>query len=303
VTDPAGPSEASRQRRLGIAYALAAYVFWGVVSVVYFRAARHVAPLEVLAHRVVWAVPLTAALVWWMGDTEEVRAALTRPRVMSKLTASAVLIAINWMTFITAVGSGRILQTSLGYYMNPLVNVVFGLAFLGERLTRAQWWSVTLAGVGTAYLAVSAGEPPWIALILAFSFGAYGLLRKTVEVGSIAGQFLETAVLTPIALTFLAVAVRRGDAAFAHGDLGTRALLIGAGAVTATPLMWFASAARRLPYSTIGLLQYVAPSLSFVLAVTVFDEPVTPAHRVTFACIWAALALFTVDLWRRRSAV
>lgn len=298
MTVPGDP----KQRRLGISFALAAYAFWGVVSVVYFRALRHVAPLEVLVHRVLWAVPLTAALTWWFGEWRDLARAVRSPRILATVAASAALIAINWMSFITAVGSGRILQTSLGYFMNPLVNVVLGLAFLGERLSRAQAWSVALATFGTAYLAVSVGGPPWIALTLAFSFGAYGLLRKTVALGSVEGQFLETALLAPFALGFLALAVRRGDAAFAIADGATRALLAGAGAVTAIPLMWFASAARRLPYSTVGLFQYVAPSLSFLLAVTVFGEALTPSHVVTFTCIWAALGLFTFDLWRRRSA-
>jgi len=268
---------------------------------VYFKAVAHVPPTEILAHRIAWSVPFVATLVTVGRGWRPVLAAVRSPRVLATLFASATLVAINWLTFITAVGSGHILETSLGYYINPLVSVVLGVAFLGERLRRAEVVAVSLAALGTLVLAVGLGRPPWIALILALTFGLYGLLRKVAGVGALGGLMVETTLLLPAALAWIAVIARRGASSFGGADPATSALLVLAGAVTALPLIWFAAAARRLRYSTIGIFQYIAPSLSFVLATTVYGERFTRIHAVTFACIWCAVAIFVASTLRRRS--
>ena len=287
------------ETRKGLLFALSAYGFWGLVPL-YFKAVRSVPPLEVLAHRVVWSVPLVAILIWFLGSWNDVRAAIRSRRTLATLALSATLIATNWFTFIFGVTHDRILETSLGYYINPLVNVLLGMVFLRERLTRLQTVSVLLAAAGTLYLAISFGAIPWISLVVAFTFGFYGFLRKTVRVASIEGLLIETSLLFPLALGFLLLLAVRGTGAF--GTAGTRidVLLVLAGAVTSIPLIWFASGARRLPYSVLGLCQYVAPSITFLLAVFYYGEPFTHPHAVAFGCIWTALAIFTLDMWQRQ---
>jgi chloramphenicol-sensitive protein RarD len=282
------------ETRKGLAFALAAFGFWGLVPI-YFKAVRHVDPLDVLAHRVVWSIPLIALLISRLGNWTGVREALRSPKTLGTLLVSAILVATNWFVFIYGVGTGRILQTSLGYYFNPLVNVLLGLVVLRESLSRLQTAAVLLAAAGTAVLGLRGGEFPWIALVLAFSFGTYGLIRKTVRIDSMGGLFIETVLLSPAAMLFLAVNVGSGNEAFISGGPVTTVLLVAAGAVTAIPLIWFASAARRLPYSILGMCQYLAPSMSFILAVLVYGERFTANHAVAFGCIWTALAVFAAD--------
>jgi chloramphenicol-sensitive protein RarD len=243
---------------------------------------------------------LVALLIWVFGSFAGARAAVRSSRTLATLALSATLVASNWFTFIFGVTHDRILETSLGYYINPLVNVVLGMVFLRERLTRLQTVSVLLAAAGTLYLALSYGAIPWISLIVAFTFGFYGLLRKTVRVDSMGGLLVETALLAPVALGFLIVLAGRHAGAFVTTGGKISLLLVLAGAVTALPLIWFASAARKLPYSVIGLCQYVAPSLTFLLAVFLYGEPFTRPHAVAFGCIWTALAIFTADMWQRQ---
>ncbi|HEX6852451.1 MAG TPA: EamA family transporter RarD [Candidatus Polarisedimenticolaceae bacterium] len=285
------------ERRRGLALALAAFGFWGFAPL-YFKAIRHVAPLDILAHRVVWSVPFLAALLSSVGTWTGVRAAIVSRRTLGTLAVTAVLVSVNWLTFIYGVTSGRILDTSLGYYINPLVNVLLGLVFLRERLTRPQAIAVLLAAAGTFWLTVSLGRFPWIALTLALSFGVYGLLRRGVAVDSMGALFVETTLLFPVACGFLVWLGLAGRGAFVAAGPSTSILLACAGFVTAIPLIWFAGAARRLPFSWVGLCQYLAPSLTFLLGVFVYDEPFTAAHGVAFACIWTALALFSADLVR-----
>jgi chloramphenicol-sensitive protein RarD len=287
--------------RAGLLYAIAAFGFWGLVPI-YFKAVGHVGPLDILAHRVVWSLPLTALLITAFRGWDAVRRSAASGRVWVALSLSAALVAVNWLTFIYGVTTDRILQTSLGYYINPLVNVVLGVVFLGERLSRPQAVAVVLAGAGTLNLAVTGGEIPWIALVLAFSFGFYGLIRKLTGVASMVGLLMETTILFPVALLFLGSLAVAGGGAFGRVGASTDMLLIAAGPVTALPLIWFAGAARRLPYTVVGLCQYLAPSLTFLLAVLVYGEPFTVAHAMTFGCIWGALALFSADLLRRRRA-
>lgn len=293
VVDPRG-------HRLGLLYGLAAYASWGFIPI-YFKALRAAGPLEVLCHRVVWAQLLLLALCWRTGQLGELRRAFRPGRMLALLAASTILIAINWLVYIYAVVSGRILEGSLGYYINPLVNVLLGVVVLKERLERPVLVAVLIAGSGVLWLAVNSGQPPWIPLTLAFSFGLYGLLRKLAHVGALTGLAVETALLLPLAIGYLLFAGHTGQAAFLSGDRTLDVLLVLAGPVTAIPLLWFTGAARRLPLSTLGFLQYLSPTLQFLLAVALYGEPFTPA-RVAFACIWIALGVFAIHTLRRATA-
>jgi chloramphenicol-sensitive protein RarD len=288
-------------QRTGILYALAAFTFWGLTPF-YFKAVAQVPPLELLAHRVLWSLPLLALLITLGRQWGAMRRALASRRLWALLFFTAALVTCNWFVFIYAMVSGRILQASLGYYVNPLVNVLLGLIFLQERLRPWQVVAVLLAAAGTLNLALAQGQLPWISLSLAFSFGTYGLLRKTMRIESLNGLFVETCLMTPAALAYVFWLASQGAGAFGAGGAQITLLLALAGMVTALPLVWFTSAARRLPYTTIGLLQYLAPSIQFVLAIFVYDETFTRAHLITFGCIWAGLALYMADLYRGRTA-
>lgn len=283
-----------RETRAGVAYGLAAYTAWGFIAL-YFKAVAHVAPLEVLAHRIVWSLVLLLILLGVRRRLGLVIGALRVGRTAAALGATTVLIALNWYVFIWAVANGHVLQASLGYFINPLVNVMLGRLFLGERLRRAQAFSVLLALAGVAWLTWQLGRVPVISLTLAFSFGFYGLLRKRVDADATTGLAAETLLLTPVALIYLLRMEGAGTLAFTHVDPRTDLLLPLGGVVTAVPLIWFANAARRLRYSTVGFLQYIAPSLQFLLAVAAFGEPFSRDHMIAFAFIWTALAVFTRD--------
>jgi len=291
----------AHETRRGILYGVLAYGWWGFIAL-YFRAVQSVTPLEVLAHRIIWSALLLLLLLAARGRLRDLAAAVRHRRTLLTLAASTVLIAVNWYVFIVAVTTGHVLQASLGYYINPLVNVLLGFLFLGERLRAAQRWSVLLAAVGVAWLGVSFGEVPVVALVLATSFGLYGLLRKTVRADALTGLAFETLLLLPAAALFLVRAHAAGQLAFLHRSSRLDLLLVAAGPITALPLLWFANAARRLRLATLGFLQYLSPSLQFLLAVTVFGERFTPAHRVAFACIWTALAIYTADAVRASRA-
>lgn len=279
--------------RAGVVFGTAAYAFWGLVPV-YFKALADVAPLEILAHRIVWSVVLLALLMLVRRGWGAALAAVRAPRTLLTLAGTALLIAGNWLGFIWAVTNDQVRQASLGYFINPLVNVVLGYVFLRERLTRRQAWSVGLAAAGVAYLTVAGGRFPALGLFLACTFGLYGLLRKTTSVDALAGQSVETALLAPLALAFLVVESARGRAALGSGSPLLDVLLIQAGLVTATPLLCFAAAARRLRLATLGFLQYLAPTGHLLLALA-YGEPIRPALWVAFGFIWVALAIYTVD--------
>jgi len=284
-----GPAEG----RKGLLFGLAAYLAWGLLPL-YFRALHGVPPLEILAHRIVWSVLLLAGLTTLMRRWPEVARPLATWRGRGYLTATTALISLNWGVYIWAVHAGRVLEASLGYFVNPLVNVLLGVLFLGESLSRRQLVAVALAAAGVLVLVASAGAFPWVAIVLALSFGFYGLLRKQARVDAVAGLFSETALLAPLAAGLLGLLAARGE-----GHLGASpalsALLVSAGVVTALPLIWFALAVHRLRLSTLGLLQYVAPTMQFSIAVFVFGERFTAAHAVAFGCIWTSLALYTTD--------
>jgi chloramphenicol-sensitive protein RarD len=282
---------------VGGAYAGAAFGAWGLLPL-YFHAMRHVPPLELLSHRIVWSVLLLFGLVVVLRRGPVIRQALRDRRTLLMLAGSTLFICANWLTFIWAVSVDRVMEISLGYYINPLVNVVLGVLVLRERLSPAQGAAVLLAAAGVANLAFQTAGLPWPSLVVALSFGIYGLLRKTTTLGSIDGLFLETSLMGPLALAFLLVLGAQGAGQFtAHGP-GQAALLAASGLATSLPLIWFASGARRISYIAIGFFQYLAPTGHFLLAVFVFGEPFTQAHAITFGCIWTALAIFSADRWR-----
>ena len=287
-------SDPHRQRRAGLLFGLGAYLAWGVMPL-YFKALAHVSALEIVAHRVIWSMVFMAALVALWRRWPAIRAALGTGRVLITLLITTLLIGTNWLIFIYAVVSGHVLEASLGYYLNPLVNVLLGVVLLKEKLSRAQVFATLLAAAGVAVLAAGAGSGLWISLTLAATFAVYGFLRKIVAVDSLEGLSIETALLSPLALAWLVWLQADGSAAFASVTLTTDLLLVLGGAVTAIPLLMFTAAARRLPYSTLGFLQYVAPSLQFLLAVLAFGEPQTTAHLICFAAIWTALAIFSFE--------
>jgi len=283
-----------RSRKIGVLYALAAFGFWGFVPI-YFKAIDHVSPQEVLCHRVIWSVPLVALMITLLRDWKNLHTGLRSIRILGTLFVSAVLLAVNWFIFIYAVSTSRILQVSLGYYINPLVSVLLGIVFLKERLRPLQAVAVLLAAGGTINLTIHYGRFPWIALGLALTFAFYGLIRKTVRIESVNGIFVETILIAPFALAFLLWQAQKGDVAFGTVDWQTTTLLVLAGAVTAFPLIWFTSGARRLQLSTIGILQYLGPSLMFILAVFFYGEAFGLISSITFALIWIALAIFVLD--------
>jgi chloramphenicol-sensitive protein RarD len=290
-----------RRTLAGLAYGLAAYLAWGV-SPVYFKALGHVPPLQILAHRVVWSVVLLAALLAASGRMGAVRRSLAEPRRIALLAGTAALISVNWFLYIWAIHSGRLLEASLGYFVNPLVNVLLGVVFLHETLSPRQRLAVALAAAGVLVLLVRLGTFPWLAFALAISFGVYGLLRKRAGVDALGALVVETAVLSPIALAFLSAVGASGDGAFGS-SAATTALLVSAGAVTALPLLWFGHAVQRLRLSTVGLVQYVAPTAQFLLAVLAYREPFGSAHAIAFACIWVSLAIYTADALARSAAL
>ena len=284
--------------RGALAQAVGAYFIWGFLPV-YFNALKAVPPLEVVAHRIVWSVLLLLAMLYVRKRLGALWVALTTRAMLLPMVATALLIAANWLIYIWAVTNGHVAAASLGYFLNPLLNVLLGFLFLKERLTRRQWVAVGLAGAGVAILATSALDALWISVSLALSFGAYGLIRKMAPVGPMVGLASETIILLPLAIVALAVWTAQGTGHFGTLGTGTDALLVLAGVVTAVPLLLFASAARQMPYATIGLIQYIGPTIQFLLAIFLYREPLTMTHLVTFPLIWAGLVLYSWDMWRR----
>ncbi len=284
------------QARNGLIAALLAYFTWGLLPI-YFKFVQSVPALEILAHRVVWAIPFGALIIFARRQWREVLRALTDRRTLLFLVFSASLIAVNWFLYIVAVQKAQVFQASLGYYINPLMNVVVGVTFLGERLRRVQLAAVSLAAIGVTVLAAGGTQFPWIAMSLAVSFTIYGVIRKQVAVGGMPGLFIETLVLLPFAAVYLAWIMVVGTAVFATGDLGLDVTLILAGPFTVVPLLLFALAARRLQLTTLGILQFIAPTLQFLVGIY-YGETLTAAHLICFAFIWTAISLFAWDAWR-----
>jgi chloramphenicol-sensitive protein RarD len=292
--------DARREHRSGLVYGLAAKGAWGVLPI-YLKAVRTVPVVEVLCHRVVWALVVLAVVTSVRGETGAVVAALRNRRALLVLSASTVLIAINWLVYIYSVTYARILESSLGYYINPLVSVLFGIVLLGERLTPLMKAAVVTAAAGVTWMAIDLGQLPWISLVLAFSFGLYGLMRKIAPVGPLIGLTVETILLAPLCGGYLAWSMTHDRSGFVSGGPWIRTLLLLAGPVTAIPLLCFSAAARRLPLSTMGFLQYLSPTLQFLLAVAVYGEKFSRGRAGAFACIWVAVAIFAFDSVRRRA--
>jgi chloramphenicol-sensitive protein RarD len=279
---------------------IAAYGLWGLIPF-YFRSLGDLPPLEVLAHRVIWSLVFLAALLTLGRRWPQVAQAVRSRRVLGALAASALLIGMNWFTYIGAVMNGQVLQASLGYFITPLVNVLLGVIFLGERLRPLQLAGVLLALAGVLNLALAGAGLPWISLTLAISFAFYGLLRKTTAINSTQGLFVETALLSPLAAGWLGWMLATGSAAVPRDPAGSFPLLVASGIVTTVPLLCFVAAAQRLRFVTLGFLQYLSPTLQFLVAVLAFKEPFSGVQLTTFACIWLAVALYSVDsLWLLR---
>jgi chloramphenicol-sensitive protein RarD len=301
-----GPSSLDRGRRqsvAGAAYAAGAFLIWGF-SPIYWKAMQAVPAFEIVSHRVVWSFLFLAVLIGLQGRWAEFRSALGNGRTILVLVATTLLVSANWVLYIWAVNAGYILQASLGYYINPLVNVLLGMVFLRERLSRPQALAVALACTAVVIRGVSFGQFPWIALTLGFTFGLYGLIRKIAPVGSLVGLALETLLLAPVGLAFLVHLELQGKAALLHVGGWLDALLIGTGVFTAVPLLFFNLGARRINLSTLGLMQYLAPSGMFLLAVFAYGEPFSAMQGWTFGLIWTALAIYSIDSLRafRRAA-
>jgi chloramphenicol-sensitive protein RarD len=286
----------------GVAYATAAYVLWGLFPL-YWKALDEIPASQILAHRIVWSLAFVGIILTLRRNWRWLSGAIRQPRILLTFTISGSLLAINWFTYIWGVNAGFIVETSLGYFINPLVNVLLGYLVLKERLRPAQWLALSVALAGVLYLTFNYGSFPWIALTLAFSFGTYGLLRKTATLNSAEGLFLETAVLFLPALGFLLLHELRGTGTFAHTQISITVLLIGAGVVTSIPLLLFAAGARLITMTTLGLLQYIAPTLQFLIGVLIYDEPFGPARIVGFSLIWLALLVYTLESLHHRRRV
>ena len=278
----------------GLVAAVGAFVLWGLLPL-YLKPMAEVPALQIMAHRVLWCCLLVFAWLAVRGELGAVRAALADPASRIKLIGSAALISVNWLIYVWAVNSGHTVEASLGYFINPLLNVVLGVAVLKEHLNRVQWAAVALAAVGVLYLSLVSGRPPWIALSLAATFGTYGLIRKVVKVESVPGLATETLLLAPFALALLLWSEAHGSGAFGHSSTTVHALLVGSGLVTALPLALFAYGARLIPLSTVGLVQYIGPTLQFLIGVLVFHEAFPWTRAIGFAFIWTALAIYAAD--------
>lgn len=278
----------------GLGFALGAYGLWGLLPI-YWKLLVEVPAFEILLHRMVWSLVFLAVLLMFSGRWRGLRQAWSEPRTRWIYLAAALLITVNWWLYIWAVNSGHIVETSLGYFINPLVNVFLGVVLFREQLRRGQWVAIGLAASGVAYLTFSYGQLPWISLTLAFSFAIYAVLKKVAPLAAIEGMTTETALMLLPALAVLVYWQVTGSASFANLSLGTDALLIGSGAATALPLILFAAAARRLPLAVIGIMQYLAPTMQFLLGVLVYGEPFDQRRLIGFLFIWVALVVFTVD--------
>ncbi|HVK93648.1 MAG TPA: EamA family transporter RarD [Noviherbaspirillum sp.] len=283
---------------IGIIYAATAYALWGVFPL-YFKSLQEIPPVEILLHRMLWSLAFVVIVLAWRRQWAWLRDVLRQPKVLAGFAVSALLLSGNWFLYIWAVNNGHVVESSLGYFINPLFNVLLGSLLLGERLRRLQWAAVALAACGVAWLTWQSGSLPWIALLLAGSFGLYGLLRKTAALGALEGLALETLLLFPLAAAYLIGLTLQGGNSFAGASTGTQWLLVAAGPITAIPLLLFAAGARRIPLSLLGLLQYIGPTLQLLLGVWLYHEPFGGARLAGFALIWGALAVYSLEgLWQ-----
>lgn len=282
----------------GLLYAIAAYGIWGFLPI-YMKALAHVPPLEVIAHRVIWSLPIAGAVLLWQGRQGEVLAALRQPRLLAMAALTAGLISVNWLIYVWAIANDHALDAALGYYINPLFSVFLGATLLKERLSRGQFAAIALAASAVVILTVQAGSLPLVAIGLTLSWGVYAYCKRSLPLGPNQGFTLEVLLLTPFAAGFLIWQALGGAGSFGPGQIDTTLLLLGAGPVTAIPLLFYANGAKLIRLSTIGILQYIAPTMIFLCAVFLFGEPFDGARLIAFPMIWAALVIYSVTLLRQ----
>lgn len=280
--------------QIGIFYALGAHLCWSLFSI-YFKAIQDIPSFEVLLHRMVWSLFFVTGLLAYQRRGKWLLPALKSPKVVLTFCASAIFLSINWFMYIWAVHADRVVDASLGYFINPLVNVLLGVLVLHERLRLLQWASILLAGLGVLWFTWQLGQLPWISLTLAFSFGLYGLIRKTAPLGALEGLGMETLLLFPLAASLLGWQIISGHSGFGGAAPGTQGLLLLAGPITSIPLLLFAAGARRLPLSLLGLLQYINPTIQLLLGVFLWHEPFSQTRLIGFSLIWIALLLYTLE--------
>lgn len=278
----------------GILYGIATYILWGFFPI-YWKFLHQVPALQVIGHRISWSFILLVAILLVTRQWQDFRSTALKPKVLGIYAIAGVLLTINWLVYVWGVNAGFIVETSLGYFINPLLSVLLGVIFLRERLRPTQWVPVGIAAIGVIYLTYVYGRLPWIALALAFSFGFYGFVKKLAPLGSLYGLTLETGIVFPAALIYLLIVEFNGTGAFVHDSALITALLIGAGAVTTIPLLLFASAAKQIPLTVVGLLQYIAPTLQFLIGVFLYKEPFDQSHLIGFGIVWVALIIFVVE--------
>jgi chloramphenicol-sensitive protein RarD len=285
----------------GFLYALGAYFMWGFLPI-YMKMVAHISPVEVVAHRVLWSLPIAAGIIWALGRTNDLRAALRAPKMLGMAAITAMLVSINWGIYVWAIGSGQALEAALGYYINPLFSVALGATLLGERLNRVQMAAIALATLAVAMLTWEAGRLPLVALSLTVSWAAYAFFKRSLPIGPNQGFFLEVMLLSPIAFVYVIWVQANGHGHFLTGLASDTALLLGCGVVTAVPLMVYANGAKRLRLSTIGIMQYITPTMIFLLAVLVFKEPFGGLKLVAFPMIWLAQVIYSWGLFRQARA-
>lgn len=300
ATKPA-PSAYDEDTPRGFAFALTAYILWGFLPI-YMKAVGHIPALEVVAHRVIWSVPIAAVVLIWLGRTQDIRAAFRSPRTMGMALITAALITVNWLIYVWSVGAGRAVETALGYYINPLFSVLLGAVLLRESLDGRQKTAIALAVVAVGLLAWESGGLPWVSIGLAVSWGFYAYFKKSLPVGPNQGFFLEVLILTVPAIGYIAYVEANGTGHFGSTGMTDIWLLLGCGLVTAVPLMIYANGAKLLRLSTIGIMQYIAPTMIFFIAVFIFKEPFGPYKLAAFVLIWIALVIYTSSLLRSRKA-
>ncbi|WOI53927.1 EamA family transporter RarD [Parvularcula sp. LCG005] len=288
----------NNETRLGVLSSAAAYSMWGLFPL-YFLALRGTAADEILSHRILWSVPFGALIITLRSQWPEIRRGLTTPFILMRLAMAAGVIAVNWLIYIIAVQNNHIFEASLGYYINPLMYVLVGVVVLKERLRQKQLFAVVLAATGVAILTVYGGKFPLVSVVLAASFTAYGFIRKRTDIGAMPGLFIETLLLSPIAGSYLLWLLMTSETGIASGDTATVSLLVMAGPITVLPLLLFAIGARRLTLATLGFLQFIGPTLQFMIGL-IEGEPFTRAHQICFGMIWLAAALFAYDAWQSR---
>ncbi|MDZ4395487.1 EamA family transporter RarD [Cypionkella sp.] len=285
----------------GFGFALTAYLLWGFLPI-FMKAVAHISPAEVIAHRVIWSIPIAGAVLWATGRTADLWVALRNPRMLLMGFATAALISVNWGIYVWSIGAGHALDAALGYYINPLFSVFLGAVLLGERLSMAQKWAIALAALAVLVLTIEAGKLPLVALGLTVTWGIYAYLKKSLPIGPNQGFFLEVLILLPFAMGYVIWAEVTGSSHFMAGVTSDTALLLACGLVTAVPLMVYANGAKLLRLSTIGIMQYIAPTMIFLTAVFVFGEPFGRGKMIAFPMIWVALVIYTVSMVRQARA-